>query len=84
MKVKDLLKELVELDGEQEVIVAYWTKETVQDYGAPEMDNDDWEVVVQRYEDGEWHWQSSAAEDFVEIAEQVVAEGKAELERNEG
>ena len=72
MKVRDLMKQLRELDGEQEVIVAYWTKETVEGYGAPKLTNDQWNEVVDTYDDGEWHWQSSAAEDFVEIAENVV------------
>lgn len=75
MKVRELLSELRKLDGEQEVIVAYWTKDTVEEYGAPKLTNDQWSEVVDTYEDGEWHWQSSAAEDFVEIAEQVASEG---------
>jgi hypothetical protein len=75
MKVKELRAQLETLDGEQELIVAYWDKETVEGYGSPDLSNDDWEVVVERYENGEWHWQSSAAEDFVEIAESVSREG---------
>lgn len=75
MKVKTLLEQLKEYDGETDLIVAYWDKETVEGYtDGLEMTTDQWQEVVDRYEDGEFHWQGSAAEDFVEIAEQVVSE----------
>jgi len=73
MKVKDLLEQLKTYKPDTDLIVAYWDKETVQDYGAPEMTDEQWSQVVDEYEDGEWHFQSSAAEDFVEISERVVS-----------
>jgi hypothetical protein len=37
------------------------------------LTDDQWFDVVDKYDDGEWHWQSSAAEDFVDIAKEVVS-----------
>ena len=81
MKVKDLIEQLKEYDGEQELIVAYWDKETVEGYGSgwtKEVDlsltDEQWFDVVARYEDGEWSWQSSAAVDFLDLAKEVVNE----------
>jgi hypothetical protein len=75
MKVRDLVNQLqMGYLPDDEVIVAYWDKETVENYGAPKMTNDAWSEVITRYENGEWHFQSSAAADFVEIAKEVVVE----------
>jgi hypothetical protein len=82
MKVKDLVEQLESYDGEQELIVAYWDKETVERYGSGwgdtskdlSLTDEDWSLVVERYENGEWHWQGSAGDDFVEIAREVIAE----------
>ena len=74
MKVKDLIEQLQAYDGEDELIVCYWDKATVQGYGSPEVTDEEWGYVVERYEDGEWHFQSSAAEDFVEMVQEVVSE----------
>jgi arabinogalactan endo-1,4-beta-galactosidase len=81
MKVKDLIEQLKEYDGEQELIVAYWDKATVEGYGSgwtKEVDlsltDEQWFDVVARYEDGEWSWQSSAADDFLDLAKEVVNE----------
>lgn len=78
MKVKDLIEQLGTYDGEDELIVAYWDKETVESYGSPTMTKDDWSYVVEMYENGEWHWQGSAGDDFVELAHKSIAEGKEE------
>ena len=78
MRVKDLIEQLKEYDGEQELIVAYWDKETVEGYGAPKMTDLDWSAVIDRYDDGEWHWQGSAGDDFVQIAHEVMAEAEAD------
>ena len=48
------------------------------------MTDDAWSEVITRYEDGEWHFQSSAAEDFAHLAEQVVVELVDEEEEAEG
>lgn len=74
MKVKDLLEQLEAYEPETELIVAYWDKETVEGYGAPTLSETQWGLVVEAYEDGEWHWQGSAGDDFVEIAEKVVGD----------
>lgn len=71
MKVRDLLKQLRAYDGEDELIVAYWDKNIISMYGAPDLTDEEWGEVVSSYENGEWGWQSQAAEDFVEIAENV-------------
>ena len=80
MKVKNLIEQLQEYSPDTELIVAYWDKETVEGYasGWGEQDrfvltDDQWLDVVEKYDDGEWHWQSSAAEDFADMARDVVA-----------
>jgi hypothetical protein len=73
MKVSELIEELQTYNPETELIVAYWDKETIEGYGAPTMTQEHWSEVVFSYENGEWFWQGSASEDFVEIAEKVVA-----------
>jgi hypothetical protein len=78
MKVKTLIEQLKAYDGEDELIVAYWDKQTVEGYGAPKMTDLDWSAVIDRYDDGEWHWQGSAGDDFVQIAHGVMAEAKAD------
>jgi hypothetical protein len=81
MKVKNLIEQLQEYSPDTELIVAYWDKETVEGYASGWGEKDrfvlsetQWSLVVDKYEDGEWHFQSSAAEDFVEIAEKVVGD----------
>jgi len=81
VRVKDLITQLQAYDGEQELIVAYWDKATVEGYGSgwtKEVDlsltDEQWFDVVARYEDGEWSWQSSAADDFLDIAKEVISE----------
>ena len=74
MKVKDLIEQLSAYDKETELVVAYWDKETVEGYGSPELSETQWSLVVEDYEDGEWGWQSMAAETLVEIAEKVVGD----------
>jgi hypothetical protein len=79
MKVKDLIAQLETYDGDTDLIVAYWDKETIEGYvsGWGEQDrfvmtDAQWSDVVFTYEDGEWHFQGSAASDFAEIAKAVV------------
>jgi hypothetical protein len=74
MKVKDLIEQLSAYDKETELIVSYWDKETVEGYGSPELSKTQWSLVVDDYESGEWGWQSTAAEEFVEIAERIVGD----------
>ncbi len=74
MIVKDLIEQLQAYTPDTELIVAYWDKETIEGYGAPSLSKTQWSLVVENYEDGEWHFQSSAAEDFVEIAQGVVGD----------
>jgi hypothetical protein len=80
MKVKDLIEQLESYDGEDELIVAYWDKKIIELYGSglgekPDLTltDEQWSEVIESYENGEWYFQSSAAEDFVEIAQKVVA-----------
>jgi len=81
MRVKDLIEQLQAYTPDTELIVAYWDKETVEGYASGWGEKDrfvlsetQWSLVVDKYEDGEWHFQSSAAEDFVEIAQGVVGD----------
>jgi len=80
MLVKDLLEQLKSYNGEDELIVAYWDKKIIEQYGSgwgekPDLvlTDEQWSEVIETYENGEWYFQSSAAEDFVEIAQKVVA-----------
>jgi hypothetical protein len=80
MKVRNLIEQLQAYTPDTELIVAYWDKETVEGYGTgwgdkPDMvlTDDQWLAVVDKYDDGEWHWQSSAAQDFTDMARDVVA-----------
>lgn len=73
MLVKDLIKQLEEYKPDDELIVAYWDKETVEGYTEDlTLTLDQWSEVIFEYENGEFHWQSSAAEDFVDLANKVV------------
>ncbi len=81
MKVKELIEQLKAYDGEQELLVAYWDKETVEGYGSGwtketdlSLTDEQWSELVRRYGDGEWSWQSSAADDFLDLAKEVVNE----------
>lgn len=75
MKVKELLEQLAQYQPDDELIVAYWDKETIEGYTDDlTLTLDQWSEVVFQYENGEYHWQSSAAEDFVDLANKVVGE----------
>ena len=80
MKVRELVSQLqLGYLPDDEVIVAYWDKETIERYGSGwtkksdlALTDEQWFDVVAKYEDGEWSWQISAAEDFLDIANEVV------------
>lgn len=80
MKVKDLIKQLEEYDGEQELLVAYWDKE----YAETAFDSDDdivvtdtaWADAIRRTEFQEF-WQECASN---ELIDQVLIAIKAEQE----
>lgn len=79
MKVKELLTQLQGYKPDDELIVAYWDKQTVEDYDDDlSLTDTQWSEVVYRYENGEWFWQSSAGEDFVEIANEVLIDAEVE------
>jgi hypothetical protein len=79
VKVKKLIEQLKAYDGEQELIVAYWDKDTIEDYAydhetneLSKLTDEQWEQVVDRYEDGEWNFQSYATELFIDLVGEVV------------
>ena len=73
MKVQELVEQLKQYEPDHELIVAYWDKETIEGYTEDlTMTPDQWSEVVFQYENGEYYWQSSAAEDFVDLANKVV------------
>jgi hypothetical protein len=80
MKVKDLIRQLEEYDGEQELLVAYWDKE----YAETAFDSDDgivltdtaWAEAIRRTEFAEF-WQECASN---ELTDQVLLAIKAEKE----
>ena len=73
MLIKELIEQLQRYyQPEDNLIVAYWDKSTVEAYRSKEeMTEDDWSEVVAKYEDGEFGWQSDAAEVLVEIVDEV-------------
>ncbi len=80
MKVRDLVSQLqLSYLPDDEVIVAYWDKETVEGYAGlgtlnRELSETQWSLVVDESESGEWAWQSSAGETLIEIVEKVVGD----------
>jgi hypothetical protein len=75
MKVKNLIEQLTAYSPDTELLVAYWDKECVEGYkDGLTLTDEQWEEVVDKYEDGEWSFQSSAAEDFVDLANEVLEE----------
>jgi hypothetical protein len=79
MKVSKLIEYLQrDYAPDTELLVAYWDKETVEGYTEDlTLTDDQWSDVVDRYEDGEYFWQSSAAENFVDLANEVVGSSEA-------
>lgn len=79
MKVKDLIEQLTAYEPDTELLVAYWDKETIEDYaydhetdGLKELTDEQWQEVIRKYQDGEWNFQSYAVELFVDLVEEVV------------
>lgn len=77
MKVSKLIEQLKQYKPDDELIVAYWNKKTIEYYSDAEITKDEWSCVVERYEDGEWYWQSMASTDFAEWVEEVIREREA-------
>jgi hypothetical protein len=75
MRVEKLITMLQETyKPETELIVAFWDKETVEGYTQDlSMTDDQWFDVVDKYDDGEYAWQSYAAENLVDLANEVVS-----------
>lgn len=67
MQVQELIKQLEAYSPDTELIVVYWDKDIVDD----QMTDDQWSEVVEKYEGGEFGWQSHAAESFDALAEEV-------------
>jgi hypothetical protein len=67
--VKQLREQLARYTDDTIIAVAYWDKETVNGYAGYEqpMGEEMWREIVETYEDGEWAWQSMAADTFVDI-----------------
>lgn len=73
MLVKELIEQLQRhYTPEDNIIVAYWDKGTIEGYSPDTtITEDDWSEVVAKYEDGEFGWQSDAADSFLQLAEEV-------------
>ena len=79
MKVKELIEQLKAYDGEDELLVAYWDKSTIEDYAYDhetdellELTDEQWGEVVSKYQDGEWNFQSYATDLFVDLVGEVI------------
>lgn len=75
MKVKELIEQLKTYGEDTELFVEYWDKETVEQYGTSrKMTEDEWVYAVQTMENGEFAFQSHAAEQLVDAAEDAMKE----------
>ncbi len=73
MLVKELIEQLKrDYEPEDNLIVGYWDKKTVEGYASEEeMTEYVWTEVVVKYENGEFGWQSDAADSFLQLVEEV-------------
>lgn len=74
MKVSQLIKQLEQYEPDDDLIVAYWDRETIEDYDYLKISKEDWSYVVEKYEDGEWFWQGAASDQFLDLVEDVLRE----------
>jgi hypothetical protein len=76
MKVRDLVDRLqMNYLPDDDLIVDYWDKATIESYNpGMELTDEQFQVVASRYEDGEYFWQSQAADTFVTLAEEIIEE----------
>ena len=80
MKVRELVSQLqLSYLPDDEIIVAYWDKKTIEDYAydhetdeLSELTDEQWGQVIAKYQDGEWNFQSYATELFVDLVGEVV------------
>ena len=73
MKAKELIEQLKEYEADAEIFVAYWDRETANDYGiSRELTADEWVELVNTLEGGEFAWQSDAANTIVDEAEALI------------
>jgi hypothetical protein len=75
MQVKEAIKYLKELNPESEIVAAWWSKDLVEQWVDTSVLNDDqWSNVVSRYEEGEFAWQSDAAETLRDLGNEILEE----------
>jgi hypothetical protein len=53
-KVKDIIKNLQELDPESRIMIAYWTKEHINENYNLDLTDTKWSEMVEAYEENEW------------------------------
>lgn len=78
MKVKDLIDRLQSnYKPDDELFVEYWDKECVEGYGTSrKLSEDEWASAVEEMENGEFAYQSYAADLLVDKAEEAMEESK--------
>jgi hypothetical protein len=76
MKVREIVDRLqTNYLPDDELIVDYWDKATIESYNpSMELTDEQFIVVASRYEDGEYFWQSQAADTFITLAEEIIKE----------
>ena len=75
MKVSALKKQLEMYKDDEELFVAYWDKEWVEDLVADQpLTDDEWSEVVNTLDEGEFYWQSLASETINKTVELIVNE----------
>lgn len=53
-KVKDIIKDLQELDPESRIMIAYWTKQHINENYNLDLPDTKWNNIVEVWEDTEW------------------------------
>lgn len=75
MQVKEAIKYLKELNPESEIVAAWWSKDLVEQWvNTSVLTDDQWSDVVSRYEEGEFAWQSNAADILTAFGNEAITE----------
>ena len=75
-KVKDAIKMLQEyLDPNESIVIDWWDKSLFEDMHNIEIDNDDWEIIVNKMDD---HGRDFAIERITDSISELVLEKQGE------
>ena len=75
-KVKDAIKMLQEyLDPNESIVIDWWDKSLFEDMHNIEIDNDDWEIIVNKMDD---HGRDFAIEGITNSISELILEKQGE------